>query len=223
MKKPALILSTALSLVLAVAEIQAADAPVPAKNCQTCHQIESGDAGEKTAPPLFYAGNKFQSEWLVEWLQSPTRIRPAGDFYANHIQTIDGVDSVYLDSLQVHTAVDSATAHELSDWLMSLKPNDALIAASSDYVPGSVSPRLGAMDFVKFKGCGGCHRDTPKYGGLSAPELYTAWQRLQPEFIVSYIKNPAAWLTHSAMPNRGLNDGQVYKLANYLKTLDTQD
>lgn len=219
MNKLTLTFSFTFILALSAAETKAADIPIPAESCQTCHQLDRDDEANKTAPPLFYAGNKFQSEWLLQWLQSPTRIRPAGDFYANHVETVDGVDSVDVDSLQVHTAVDSTTAQELTDWLMELKPYDELLTAASDYVPGSISPRLGAMDFVKFKGCGGCHRDTPEYGGLSAPELYTAWQRLQPAFIVSYTKDPRAWDKHSAMPNRGLNDGQVYKLANYLKIL----
>lgn len=215
--------SVILCLGLATKSIEAAEIPIAAQDCQTCHQVETNEGSGKTAPPLFYAGNKFQRAWLEQWLQSPTRIRPAGDFYANHVATTDGVDTVDVNSLLPHPAVDSATAKELTDWLMELRPLDELIAQSSDYVPGSISPRLGAMDFVKFKGCGGCHRDTPEYGGLSAPELYTAWQRLQPEFIVSYTKDPRAWDQHSAMPSRGLNDEQIHKLANYLKTLAAED
>ncbi|GJM12517.1 MAG: hypothetical protein DHS20C12_09200 [Pseudohongiella sp.] len=219
MKQLVLTFLITVSLAMSVTKSRAADIPLAAESCQNCHQLEVGANSDVTAPPLFYAGNKFNREWLQRWLQSPTRIRPAGDFYANHVETIDGVDTIAVDTLSAHSSVDSATAQELTDWLMSLKPLDNLITASGDYVPGSVSPRLGAMDFVKFKGCGGCHRDTPEYGGLSAPELYTAWQRLQPAFIVSYVKDPRAWDQHSAMPNRGLNDGQIFKLANYLKIL----
>lgn len=203
---------------------QEVDIPVSAADCASCHQLSPGEpASGYSAPPLFYAGNKYRRQWLQDWLQSPYRIRPAGGFYADHVITVEGVDSIAGASLKKHVAVDSATAAELSDWLMSLTPMDDLLAASSDYNPGSVSPRMGAMDFVKFKGCGGCHRDTPEYGGLSGPELYTAWQRMQPQFIVSFIKNPRAWNENSAMPNRALNDGQIHKLADYLKTLAEED
>lgn len=200
------------------------DRPDSANLCRSCHQIgEESLARKHSAPPLFYAGNKFRADWLENWLQSPHRIRPAGGFYADHVLTEDGIDTVDDTSLDAHIKVDASTARELTSWLMSLTPKDDLIAASADYAPAPVSPRLGAMDFVKFKGCGGCHRDTPEYGGLSGPELYTAWQRLQPEFIVSYIKNPQAWDSESIMPDRGLSDDQIYKLANYLKTVSDED
>ena len=218
-----LLLAFTASLSFYVTASLAAEAPAIAQSCASCHQIGNVTETDKTAPPLFYAGNKYRADWLEHWLQSPTRIRPAGDFYANHVKTTDGVDEIDIATLEEHIAVDASEAAELTAWLMSLTPYDDLVAASSDYVPGLISPRLGAMDFVKFKGCGGCHRDTPEYGGLSAPELYTAWKRLQPEFIVSYIKDPVLWEKRSAMPNRGLNDDQIHKLANYLKTLATED
>lgn len=203
---------------------QAAEIPASVKDCASCHQLQQGDEqATYSAPPLFYAGNKYRQPWLENWLQEPYRLRPAGGFYADHVVTRDGVDAIDEGSLNSHLALDSETTIEVSEWLMSLTPMDDLLADSIDYSPGSVSPRLGAMDFVKFKGCGGCHRDTPEYGGLSGPELYTAWHRLQPDYIVSYIKNPQAWNENSAMPNRALNDGQIHKLANYLKILTDED
>ena len=46
--------------------------------------------------------------------------------------------------------------------------------------------------------CIGCHQDEPGYGGVSGPELYTAWERLQPSFIASWTSagtyTPLAWL-----------------------------
>lgn len=221
-------LSNIALLVLAILPMstlaQGTTIPASAEGCASCHQLSQDElASEYSAPPLFYAGNKYRRQWLEDWLQSPYRIRPAGWFYADHVSTEEGVDSVDEASLGNHIAVDSATAAKLSDWLMSLTPMNDLFAESSDYSPGSVSPRMGAMDFIKFKGCGGCHRDTPEYGGLSGPELYTAWQRLQPQFIVSFIRDPRAWNENSAMPNRALNDGQIHKLADYLKTLSEED
>jgi len=79
------------------------------------------------------------------------------------------------------------------------------------------------MECVKFKGCSDCQRDKPEYGGLTGPELYSAWQRPQPEFIVSYIRNPSTWDMHSIMPDRDLGDTQIHKLADYLHTLSKED
>lgn len=121
-------------------------------------------------------------------------------------------------SLTAHPALDAAAATEVASHLMTLRPNDAL-TAQEDYTPGKVSKRMGAMDFVKFKGCAACHKDTPKLGGLSGPELHTAWQRLQPEYITSYIRDPAAWEPRSLMPNLQLESGPIHKLANYLRAI----
>ena len=207
----------------------AADIPELASRCQSCHQLEQPAAtpglGPQTgkARALIFVGNKVLRDWQLEWWHAPTRIRPAGGCYSNHIATVNDEDLVDDASLTPHPSVDSAQAEVITDWLMTLTPNNELIAAEAGYTPGKVSPRLGAMDFVKFKGCGGCHRDTPEYGGLSGPELYTAWQRLQPGYIVSYMRNPAAWDRQRTMPNRAMGDTQIHKLTDYLKTLSGED
>lgn len=200
-------------------------AEMVSEQCSGCHQIE-GPANtdlqarrERAAPPLFFAGNKFREDWLVTWLQSPTRIRPAGDFSPAHTKTTADGDVVDESTLAEHPAVDAETATAMAAYLMTLRPKDDLIAAEASYAPAPVPERLGAMDFVKFKGCGACHKDTPKYGGVSGPELYTAWHRLQPEFAVSYIRNPTAWEPNTLMPVKHLQDAPIHKLVNYLKTI----
>lgn len=204
---------------------QAADgAALAADQCGTCHQMTAPAEDslqarrDRVAPPLYYAGDKFQEAWLTTWLQSPTRIRPTGDFAAAHVKSTEGGDVIDAATLPDHPAFDAATASAVAAYLMTLKPKADLIAAV-EYTPGTVSARLGAMDFVKFKGCGACHRDTPEDGGVSGPELYTAWQRLQPEYIVSYIDNPTAWDRYSVMPVKHLQDKQIHKLADYLKVI----
>jgi hypothetical protein len=76
---------------------------------------------------------------------------------------------------------------------------------------------MGNLNFGKFNGCDACHRDAPNYGGVSGPELYTAWQRLQPKYIASYITNPVAWDPHTLMPHKELKPTVVKKLVDYLK------
>jgi mono/diheme cytochrome c family protein len=196
------------------------------RQCAGCHALaapptQAPDLGarrDRQAPPLYYAGNKFRRDWLVHWLQQPQRIRPAGMFpYAHTRPTPDG-DVIDQDSLPAHPAVSTADAELLADFLMTLKPHAGLISAET-WQPGTVVLRMGRMNFGKFKGCDGCHQDGPGYGGVSGPELYTAWQRLQPEFIASYIADPLAWDPLSVMPRTALKSTEVHKLADYLKAL----
>ena len=214
-----------LVVTLATSSLHAADiAEAVATDCGACHQLTGPAATElqslpdRGGPPLFYAGNKFREDWLVTWLQDPTRIRPAGDYPPAHVVTGSGGDEIDEETLVDHPALPAETALEVATYLMTLTPHDQLIAAE-DYTPQNIPETLGAMDFVKFKGCAACHRDTPELGGVSGPELYTAWARLQPEYIVSYIRNPIAWEPLSLMPNKHLQTEAIHKLANYLRVI----
>jgi len=194
--------------------------------CAACHALERPDYEalgiqeriDRKGPPLYYAGNKFQPEWLESWLQNPTRLRPAGIFPAAAVKESEEFDVIDPDKLIEHPALTAEQASEVATYLMSLRHHDDLIAANT-YEPGTIAQRMGQLNFSKFNGCDACHSDEPGYGGLSGPELYTAWQRLQPAFIASFIADPVAWDPHTLMPKSGLNEGAVARLTNYLKLI----
>ncbi len=223
------LLSLGAAALLAVGVPCATYAGVPGDvqtQCGGCHTFNHDYASqpvtermERKGPVLDYAGNKFQRTWLVAWLQNPVRIRPAGEFPPDHVKSgPDGKDVVDTSTLLKHPVLSSAQAGTTADYLMTLKPFDNLIKAET-YQPGTISPRMGEMNFVKFRGCGACHQHAPGKGGLSGPELYTAWKRLQPAFIASYISNDIAWDPHTMMPKGNLSQSSVKKLANYLKVI----
>lgn len=204
-------------------------AAIAAEQCAGCHALQPADVsaapiterGKRSAPPLHYAGNKFRAEWLTAWLQQPERLRPAGYFPPDHVKPTAEGDVLDTGTLPAHEALSADAAKQVTDYLMSLRSGDELIAADS-YQPGSISLRMGMMDFRKFKGCNSCHQDVAGEGGLSGPELHSAWQRLQPAFLSSYIKDPTAWDPHTLMPVQEMNDGAVHKLVNYLKVIGEQ-
>ncbi len=217
----------ALMLVLCASFAAHADtAAIVREQCASCHSVDKPDyaalgvveRGERKAPPLHFAGNKFNAEWLQAWLQKPTPIRPAGVTPAEHVLVTDEGDVIDGASLSEHLALPAETAEAVTQWLMQLRPFDEQLAKQS-YQPGQVALRMGQMNFSKFKGCDACHRDSPQRGGVSGPELHTAWDRLQPAFIASYIADPVFWDPHTMMPHAALNDGEVHKLADYLKAL----
>ncbi|MBT7180530.1 MAG: c-type cytochrome, partial [Nitrospina sp.] len=74
MKIPAFFMLTGLLLLTPVL---ASAGPLQDKDCGSCHRL--GDSEKSfTGPDLHYAGNKFQPEWLKQFLQNPEIIRPAG-------------------------------------------------------------------------------------------------------------------------------------------------
>lgn len=218
MKRLALIASLAFS------SYAFADGISLQKDCASCHNL-TGPAPQtlqalwnRKGPDLFYAGNKYRQEWLVSWLQKPQRIRPAGEFYGQHIKPGAKSDEVDEASLVSHVALSKEEAVAVAAELMKLKPHDDLIA-KEHIEPGTISTQMGEMNFDKFQGCMACHLIEPKYGGLSGPEVYTAGTRLQPEFIASYIRSPQAWDSKIWMPNKHVSDSSIQKLVQYLEAL----
>jgi len=197
------------------------------KDCVTCHNLK-GPAPQtlqalwdRKGPDLFYAGNKYRREWLVEWLQKPQRIRPAGEFYEKHIKPGAKRDEVDATTLENHVALPKDDAIAVADELMKLKPRDDLIAKEK-ITPGTISKQMGEMVFDKFQGCMACHLIEPDYGGLSGPEVYTAGKRLQAEYMASYIRSPQAWDPLIWMPNKHVSDGNIQKLVDYLELLSKE-
>lgn len=200
------------------------------ERCAECHALEAADyqalgieaRAARRGPPLYFAGNKFRRDWLQAWLEAPTRIRPAGDYPPGRVKRTDDGDRIDEAALEAHPALDATQAAEVAAQLMTLRPHDERLDAVA-YEPGDISWRMGQMSFGKFNNCIGCHQDEPGYGGVSGPELYTAWDRLQPAFIASYIADPVVWDPHTLMPAAELNDATIQKLADYLKVIAEED
>jgi cytochrome c551/c552 len=76
-------IGAAMLLMSTATGFAAGDAVFKDKNCNSCHYT-TGPAQEKSiadqlakkGPELWYAGSKFQNDWLVAWLQDPKPIRP---------------------------------------------------------------------------------------------------------------------------------------------------
>jgi hypothetical protein len=197
------------------------------KDCASCHNITGPvaqslqEAFAKKGPDLSYAGNKYRQEWIASWLQKPTRIRPAGMYYGNHIKTGAKSDEIDLSTLTTHVALAKVDATAIAAELMKLKPHDDLIAKEK-IEPGTITKQMGEMNFDKFWGCMACHLIEPEFGGLSGPELYTVANRLQSEFIASYIRKPQAWEPKTWMPNKEVSDGSILKMLRYFEVLSKE-
>ena len=225
MKKSAHKVLLAIALLSLASTASAVDGmAVLQKDCVACHDIK-GPAPQtlqalwdRKGPDLFYAGNKYRQEWLVSWMQKPVRIRPAGEFYGDHIKPGAKGDEIDSSTLTNHMAITESEAVAVAAELMKLKPNDELIAKEK-IEPGTISKMMGEMNFDKFQGCMACHLIEPEYGGFSGPEVYTAAQRLQPEFIASFIRKPQAWDPKTWMPNKHVSDQSIQKLVQYLQVI----
>ena len=214
---------------LVVSLSHGAEAEEVVARCAACHALEAPDYAElgiaerleRQAPPLYFAGNKYRGEWLQQWLQAPHNIFPAGYFPNAAIRSTAEGDVPDSEALYRHEPLSGEQAETVAGYLMSLRPHDELVS-SVNYSPGNLALRMGTMDFRKFKACDSCHQDAPDEGGFSGPVLHDAWQRLQPEYIASFIKDPTAWDPNTIMPLLEMNDAAVNKLVDYLRLIGAE-
>lgn len=219
-------LSTLTVLVATALNVQAAD--LLSQQCVSCHAISKpADTSlermlSRGGPDLYYAGNKFNKAWLQAWLQNPTVLRPGGVMYAKTVKagadrTVDTIDA---SKVPAHPKLSASDAALAADLLMALKV-DGLVTpgAFKNEPPNSMAPML----FSKLRGCTSCH--TAKQGGsaTSGPELYSAGDRLQPDFVYAFTKDPQKFDAHTWMPTLGLTDSDLQKITGHIATLKTSE
>lgn len=194
--------------------------------CSSCHALSKPEDTSldrllnRKGPDLYYAGVKFNKEWLVRWLQEPTRIRPAGIMYRKVVKpgpagSADVVDESLLPSHVKLSAEDAAAAAEA---LAALGADSPLVTKGA-FKGGAPNAMMASLLFNKLRGCSSCHAAKPGEPPHSGPELYTAGDRLKPDFVAEYIRDPQKFDPHIWMPKLELNDGDIQKLTGYLMTL----
>ncbi|OGP22988.1 MAG: hypothetical protein A2067_01670, partial [Deltaproteobacteria bacterium GWB2_42_7] len=181
------------------------------KNCGSCHQIQ-GPAAEKTfddqlkkkGPELWYSGSKFKKEWLEEWLEKPTTIRPLK------------YNSVTDKNTDKHPALSKKEADEVAEYLMTLTAKEVAKGTAEE----KVTPQ-GKNLFIKRYSCVGCHSikaGAQKVGGVSGPDLSEAGKRLTADWVYAYLKEPKVFKPVKRMPVFVdiINDNEMKTLAGFV-------
>lgn len=190
----------------------AGDAVFKGKNCNSCHYT-AGPAQEKSiadqlakkGPELWYAGSKFQKDWLVAWLQDPKPIRK---LKYNSLSEKNAGD---------HPKLSAGEAGEVAGFLMGLTSD----VVKAGVIKAKYSPKAKVI-FTKKMPCSGCHEYPDKRGnisgGLSGPTLVGASTRLNPDWIYAYLANTKTFKPFRDMPDFAgpLSDAQMKKVAAFV-------
>jgi len=212
------------SFFAAIPAFAASGATLLQEKCVSCHNV-SGPAATtveeviaRKGPDLFYAGVKYNADWLEGWLQKPERLRPAGYLFFNYLEPNPNPakpDLVKKEMLPKHPALNAKDAKAVTVALMKLRANEDLVVKGS-VTDAPVSMMMGEMNFDKFSGCLACHEIEPGFGGGTGPEVYTIGKRLQKDYIYSYLKNPEKWSPKTWMPNKQLGENFLQVLTKYM-------
>lgn len=212
---------TILPLLYSCAWAADGAALVKRHNCAACHAMKGPSAAtveavlKRKAPDLFYAGNKFNSDWLAGWLQSPTAIRPAGTVYVNHVEIKDGKDTL-IPPAGCPVKLGAQDAAAVAAYLMSLIDPKMKTGA---FTPAPVKAGKARLILTRDEACDACHRLPEKGGGVSCPTLEGAGARLNPDWMYSFIRDPHYWDPTAWMPKKTYDEERLRIMVNYLVTL----
>lgn len=149
------------------------------------------------APPLLVGeGRKVQSPWLFDFLKEPVVLRP---WLQVRMPTFDLSDEDAAAIVKYFAAVDGGTF----PYRRVPEREPAYIAAKRRADPTYYARALRMMTSEDIK-CFSCHvRGAQKPEGNPsdwAPDLSLARQRLQPDWIVAWLKNPSGIYPGTKMP-----------------------
>ena len=169
-------------------------------DCYICHRPQG--AHLQIAPNLGQEGTKVNRDWLFSFIKKPHRIRPIGFIPL----TKTTMPTFYFSDEE---------AGALTEYLMARR--DAGI--SKKYL-GNLRFTQEEIDkgkklFSDKFACDACHRLGGE-GGIVGPNLKEASQRLRPEWMFEWLKNPQAIRPDSPMPNFGLSDEEARALIAYI-------
>lgn len=180
--------------------------------CVQCHRIEGKPAPRKTknAPDLIWAGNKYQQEWLVAWLQKPEfKHYPVGyDFRP--------------ERKKPHLALPADQVKAVTQYLATRK--DARIKEGV-MNPGTPEQLARGEKLYREHGCQNCHltpANTPKgyVGGTSSTSFIKLSERLHADWVYRFNQNPDDFEPDSGayIPKPPLPDEDIYAITAYMMT-----
>jgi mono/diheme cytochrome c family protein len=174
--------------------------------CVRCHTVKLPDGGTMKAtddpPSLSHIVDKTTREWIYAWLKDPQAYAASATMPNFKLSDPDARDiSAFLIANSTTLAGDTATL-PLS---ASKVPPDPTAAAS-----------LYGESF-----CSSCHAVQNAagnvVGGDVGPELTRVGNKVKPEWLQAWLRNPRAYDAETAMPHYRFNDQQVSLLSNYLE------
>jgi mono/diheme cytochrome c family protein len=193
-------------------------------NCIGCHEIENRggfvrkyyENPASAPPPLNGEGEKVQSNWLYSFLKSPSLLRP------------------WLEIRMPTFGLSDDHTTQLVNYFNGLsKVEQPFVYIDDRKIPADHIDAAKQLVSKEFFDCFSCHQqgDRKPEGPMEgwAPDLNMARQRLNPNWILKWLKDPQKVQPGTKMPSfypggpdnilGGKDDRQIEALRDYLLTL----
>jgi mono/diheme cytochrome c family protein len=171
--------------------------------CVRCHTVKLPDGSAMMAadnpPSLVHVADKTTREWIYAWLKDPLAYAISATMPDFKLSDGDAADiSAFLISNSVPAAGDSAPVTESK--------------STADPVAG---PSLYGESF-----CASCHATQNAagnvVGGDIGPELTHIGNKVKPEWLQVWLRNPRIYDHNTPMPHYRFNDQQIALLSGFL-------
>ncbi len=171
--------------------------------CVHCHTIKLPDGGAMQAtddpPELLHVADKTSREWIYAWLKDPQA-------YA-------------VSATMPNFKLSDPDARDISAFLIASStplPGDAAPVPPSKASP---DPTAGASLYGESF-CSSCHAVQNAagnvVGGDVGPELTRVGNKVKPEWLQGWLRNPRIYDSGTAMPHYRFNDQQIATLTGFL-------
>src|SRR5713226_9571285 len=192
-------------------------------NCQGCHRLPGIERPAMLGPDLTNVGIKVNREWIYKWLKEPrTIVDKDGNVTVNGYETEEEprmpkfrLTETELRGLSGYLSVQKARA------VAPYKIDARVVTAWSK------NAELISQGELRFRQmfCSTCHSlavtragETKLIGGDIGPELTKVGSKVNPGWLVAWLRNPQGYLPHSKMPRYQWSDEDLYSVTQYIRT-----
>jgi cytochrome c2 len=177
--------------------------------CYACHKIEGWQHLKKPGPSLVKVNSKIKSkEWIKNWIWSPFSFNPKSRMPHFFNQPNNSTP----EFKKKNYAEVNAMAEYIVNTAKEYKP-------FQKYTGGNAEAGKATMETI---GCVGCHQIQgidPKWnsvGQRKGPYLINLGSKVDPDWLVSWLKQPNHYDSTTIMPSFRLTDTEANNIAAYL-------
>jgi mono/diheme cytochrome c family protein len=192
-------------------------------NCVGCHRLDGIERPAMLGPDLTDVGAKVSREWIYKWLKDPLTLTDSSGNV-----TVNG----YLsggEPRMPHFRLSEKELRGLSGYLSTLRSKpiqpyqfDPRVVAEWKNKPDLIDH--GELRFRQMF-CTDCHTlavvragTTELIGGNIGPELTKVGSKVNPNWLVAWLRDPQTYLPDSIMPRFQWSDADLYAVSQYILT-----
>ncbi len=169
-------------------------------NCVACHKLTGYKRPEHIAPSLSKIGSKVKREWLFRWLKKPE------DYFPD-------------TRMPLYRFTDQDMA-DIASYLFELKDKDFQIPLG--FIPDDKKLIQKGKILFESIGCLGCHKINDK-GVSFGPDLSDIGNKVRPEWLYQFLKNPKSYDPKTIIPDFRLNKEDIPAITAYLISLKKEE